>query len=127
MVSTPTDSLSVNQRRAIAALLEYSTIDEAALAINVNRKTITRWYEQPEFRRALHQAEGASIDQASRQLLVISSKAVKALDDILDNPNQDGATNRRLAAIAILNILGQLRERHTTEERLAALEEKVYG
>lgn len=119
--------LTINQVRAITALLEYPKIQDAAAAIGVNRKTITRWLDQEAFRSALHQAEGLAIDEASRKLLVLSNAAIAALYDVLKRPEQRGATNKRLAAVAILDQLQRLRERHTTEERLSALEIMTYG
>ena len=119
--------LTINQVRAISALLEYPKIQDAAAAIGVNRKTITRWLEQEDFRAALHQAEGLAVDEASRKLLVLSNAAIAALYDVLKRPEQRGAANKRLAAVAMLDQMQRLRERHTTEERLAALEMMAYG
>ena len=119
--------LTINQVRAVSALLEYPAIQDAAATIGVNRKTITRWLEQDDFRSALYQAEGAAVDEASRQLLVLSKSAIAALSDVLQRPEQGGAANKRLAAVAILDQLMRLRERHTTEERLTNLEVAIYG
>ena len=119
--------LTINQVRAISALLEHPRLQDAAAAIGVNRKTITRWLDQDDFRSALHQAEGLAIDEASRKLLVLSNAAIAALYDVIKRPEQRGAANKRLSAVAILDQLQRLRERHTTEERIANLEVAIYG
>jgi len=122
-----TKSLTRNQRRAITALLEHPTIGEAAAAVGVNPKTISRWLDESDFRSALHQAEGAAIDLSTRRLLLLADKAISALDSVLDDPEQGGATNKRLAAVAVLDHLMRLRELHTTEQRLENLELATYG
>lgn len=115
-----------NQRKAIAALLRYKTIEEAAEAISVNPKTLHRWLDRADFRLALGQAEGASLDRITRRLLVLGDKAINAIEDIIDNPDQPGASNKRLAAQAILDQLLKLRELRNIEGRLADLEAAIF-
>ncbi len=91
-----------NQKRAIKALLQYPTIDQVAEAIGVNSRTIHRWLNEPGFRLALSQAEGEAIDQVARRLLVLGDKAIDAIEDVLDCPDQEGASNKRLAALCCM-------------------------
>jgi AcrR family transcriptional regulator len=118
--------LTHRQKRAITALLEKPTIGEAASLTGVNPRTIYRWFGSPEFRAGLAAAEGDLIDQATRRLVALGNKAVDALADILANPAQRGASNKRLAAVAVLDNLLKLRELRTIETRLEELEKAVY-
>ena len=115
-----------NQRRAIKALLKYPTIEQVAEVIGVSSRTIFRWLDDPGFRLELGQAEGEAIDRITRRLLVLADKALLAIEDILDNPDQDGASNKRLAAQAILDQLLKLRELRNIENRLSDLEKAVF-
>ena len=119
------EKLSRNQVRAINALLQYPTIDQVAEVIGVNPRTVFRWLDDPGFRLELGQAEGEAIDRITRRLLVLADKALLAIEDILDNPDQDGASNKRLAAQAILDQLLKLRELRNIENRLTDLEKAV--
>ena len=115
------------QTRAIKALLKYPTIDQVAEAIGVNPRTVYRWLDDPNFKAGLSQAEGAALDLATRRLLLLSDKAIDALESVLDDPAQEGAGNKRLAAQAVLDHLLKLRELRNVEERIVNLEVAVYG
>lgn len=115
-------SLTHKQNRAIAALLESSSIEQAAFKAVVNPRTIYRWLDDQTFKTALSNAESKAIDRVSRRIVALSNKAVNGLESVLDNPSQLGAGNKRLAAVAILENLMRLRELATIEGRLAALE-----
>ena len=119
--------LTRNQNKAIKALLEYPTIEQAAEAIGVNPRTIYRWLDDRDFKAELSRAEGEALDKVTRKLIYLGDHATNSLVDVLKNPNQRGASNRRLAAIAILTQMQKLRELRNIEERISALELEVYG
>ena len=121
------DNLTRNQVKAIKALLEYPTIEKAAAAIGVNPRTIGRWLDDRSFRAELSRAEGEALDRVTRKLLYLGDHAVNALASVLQEPNQRGASNKRLAAQTILTQLLKLRELRNIEERIADLEAAVYG
>ena len=121
------DNLTRNQVKAIKALLEYPTIEKAAAAIGVNPRTIGRWLDDRSFRAELARAEGDALDKVTRKLLYLGDFAVNALGSVLQEPNQRGASNKRLAAQTILTQLLKLREMRNVEERIADLEAAVYG
>jgi transposase len=50
---TETEALTRRQRRAITALLGARTLEAAAQAAGVSRKTLSRWMTKPAFRAAL--------------------------------------------------------------------------
>lgn len=121
------NDLNQNQRDALKALLQTRTIAEAADRCDVTERTIYRYLGDPVFRRELTQREGLRIFQTTQGLLELNEKAVEALADLLDDPDQAGATNLRLTAQAILQNTIKLRELWTVEHRLNELEESVYG
>jgi len=114
-----------NYPRTVKALLEHSTIQAAADSIGLNRATIYRYLEDPDFIALLRTAEGQSIDTTTRGLVRLAGKALAALGSVLADPEQPGATNKRLAASAILGHLLKIRELRNIEERLTALEAVV--
>ena len=116
------EKLTPRKTRAITALLELPTIEQAAMSAAVNPRTIYRWLDNPSFKAELSAAEGRAIDRAARRLVGLSGKALDALESVLDTPSQSGAGNKRLAAVAILESLLKLRDLRNIEVRITALE-----
>ena len=111
--------LTTKQQRAIAALISEPSNRKAAKVAGVAEKTIQRYLEDENFKDALAQAESALIDGASRQLLSGQTQALMVLSDIMQNSND---TNRRLAAVAWLELSIKVRDWKSIEERLTRLE-----
>ena len=118
--------LKPKQNKAIKALLEYRTVGAAAAAAGVAERTIYRWFEVPVFRAALARAEGDAIDQATRNLLALSNSAIGVFKDILNDKDISPGIRLR-AADRVMDHLIRLRELRDVEQRLTALEAKVYG
>lgn len=114
-----------NQARALAALLEHRSIKAAAEACGLNERTIRRYLEGPEFRRALARAESDTIDEAGRRLLGGQDAALDALEELITGADNDA--NRRLAAVAWLDFALRWRELKNIEQRLTELEGYIYG
>jgi hypothetical protein len=112
--------LTTKQQKAIAALLSESTIGKAAAVAGVSEKTLHRWLDDSTFRAALQDAEGKLIDGVSRFLLSGQTKALRVLSELMENAND---TNRRLSAIAWLDLTIKMRELNDIEERLSRLED----
>lgn len=115
----PGDTLTTQQRRAIAALLAHTTLQDAATTAQCNERTLRRWLQDPDFRAALFVAEAELIDQAARRLLQLQDGAINVLDDLL-TATADSVKLR--TATAVLDHVLKLRELRTVEDRLAALE-----
>lgn len=109
--------------RAVAALMSARSVDDAAQLAGVTRRTIFRWLEDPAFRAQLTQAEGDLIDQAARRLLAGQGRALDVLEDVLVNAPRD--SDRRLAAVALLDLLLRWREVRTLDDRVSRLERIV--
>lgn len=115
--------ISTKQHNAIVALLEQPTVERAAESAGVSPKTLYRWMEEPGFRGALSTAEEEVLDETTRRLMQLSSQAIGALENVMNNPSQEGASNKRLAALAMLDVLVKFRELRSVEQRLLQLEE----
>jgi len=121
------NELKPNQQRALTAIMESATLGAAAQAAGLNERTLYRYLQDPVFRAELSRREGLIMDLVTRRLLQMSSKALDALEDVLDAPFHRGAGNMRLAAKTVIDSLLKIREMVTTEQRLADLEAAVYG
>lgn len=120
------DGLTTRQRRAITALLSESDAKAAAKAAHVGYRTLCRWLaELPDFRAALTQAEGATIDAAGRRLLNGQDQALDVLTELMTRATKE--SDKRLAAAAWLDFALRWRELRNVEQRLAELEAAVYG
>jgi len=115
-------AINWRKKRAIAALLSEANVKAAAAKAGVGESTIHRWLEDSQFQEALARAEGEIIDAASRLLLKGQRLALDVLLEIMETANE---TNRRLAAVAWLELSLKLRELSTIEKRLEVLENKL--
>jgi hypothetical protein len=118
------DTLTKNQRRALAALLAHKTATAAAEASGISRSTIARYLSMPAFRAEMARAEGELIDAAAGILLEGLSAALATLNDIRRNGKKD--SDRRQAAEAWIELALRLVELRNFEMRLAALEEAMH-
>lgn len=109
--------------RALTALLAARSVDQAAQIAGVSRRTVFRWLEDKEFRDQLKAAEGQALDEAARRLLSGQALALDVLEDIISNSTKDA--DRRLAAVAWMDLLLRWREATALEDRIQVLEEKV--
>ncbi len=115
-------SLTAKQRAAIAALLEGQTVQGAAAAAGVNRRTLTRWLGEAAFIAELHAGSDAALQTASARLAGKTEDAVTSLLNVMDDPAAPGAAVQRLAAEAVINQAVKLREHTDLAARLAQLE-----
>ncbi len=87
------------QERAIAALVGGSTLDEAAKAAGVSRRTIARWRREPAFRERLRQLGDESLAEARSLLQATLPRAVATLASLL--AASDDVLKLRAAAILL--------------------------
>ena len=57
---------------------------------------------------------------------MLGDKAINAIESVIDHPDQEGASNKRLAAQAILDQLLKLRELRNIETRISDLEKALF-
>lgn len=77
--------------QAIAALLETSTLREAAGQVGVAESTLKRWLSEPEFAAAYQQARRQVLEAALASLSGAAGKAVQTLVRILDGDSPNAA------------------------------------
>lgn len=118
--------LSPKQRRAIDALLSGMSKGEAAAAVGVNARTLSRWLnEDIAFFDELQQAGRAAVHDATRRLTATLDTAVSVFQGVMDNPGQEGASIKLRAANYAATHALKLIEVSDILERLAALESRL--
>jgi Homeodomain-like domain len=117
------DSLSVNQQKAIAALLAGSSVADVAETANVSQETIYRWKRLEKFRRALRQGSDEILRDSIADLKILSRKAVEAL---ARNMPESGDKVSPIAQVqAAKASLGTAISVTKLEERIAELEAQL--
>lgn len=118
--------MNQNQRKALKAFLspDTTTIKDVAEVAGLTRPTIYAYLADPEFKAALNQKQGAVIALATARLARLTEKALESLESVLDDPDQDGAANKRLAAKDILRLLDTYTDREI-EDRIERLEDQI--
>ena len=116
-------TLTQPQLKAIVALLETRTVEEAARRAGVAVRTLYRWLaEDEEFNARLRYTEDYLIGATVRRLLRLNEKAVRVIEDILDDKKVSDSVRLRAATVALEMTL-KLRELRNVEERLAEIEQ----
>jgi len=118
-------NLSIEQNEVITELLEGSSVREIAKNCKVSASTIYRWLRLLAFQSELRKAEGIILDKVARKLILLSGQAVDKLADIMRNPTQEGASQARYSAQAILENTLKIWELRNIESRLAEVENKL--
>lgn len=119
---TPQD-VTYKQRRAIVALLATRTIEEAAQAARISRRTLQRWLQLPIFRAAVRKAQidaSQAILQATMTRLTQGQQL--ALDVLADVMERGKPNERRQAAVSWMSLYCDLKEVQDFETRLDDLE-----
>lgn len=110
--------------KTVFALLAKDTVSEAAGVAGVGERTLYRWLQMPVFLEKYREAPKRTLDQAISILQERSSKAAKALIDIVENDEMLPST-RVAAAREILQASVKGVERDCFEEKLKQLEKLV--
>ena len=116
--------LTSSQTRALDALLDGLTIQDAAAVAGVNRKTVSRWLEQPDFWRAYTQRSGQTLQLAARRLTGRIDSALSVLDAVLADDEAPAGVRLRAAQLTIDSAL-RLVDAADFADRLAALEARL--
>lgn len=114
--------LSANQIKAIAALLKFPFIKDAAQACGLGRRTIDRYLKQPHFKAELRKQQDGLIVAASAALAGLAGDAIKTLGEIVKD-EEASASVRVRAAIAILEQRRKTTELDELAERVQILED----
>jgi len=92
------EKLTRRQEQAIAALLNYRTLEAAAQSVGIGKNTLWRWLREPSFRERFQEARDRILDSTVLRLQNASGEAVETLRCALNCGNP-------LAAIKAAEIL----------------------
>ena len=113
------------QKKALAALLSYPTMNAAASAAGVNYSTLRRWMtDDTEFREAYHDELSALVEDAANNVR-------KSMGEILDNLYEiatcgTGSNSVAVAAAKVFLDSGiRIIEAASYETRIAELERSI--
>jgi len=109
---------------AISALLECSTIPEAAQKVGIGTRTLRRWLTDETFLREFRAAKRRVVDAAIGRLQQASAEAVSVLKAVMLDPNSP-AMARLSAARIILEMSVKAIELEDIEARLSTLEKAI--
>jgi transposase-like protein len=109
------------REEAIAVLLSYRSVEEAARAIGISASTLLRWMKQPEFEAALREARHKVFSQAIERLQNAADAAAKTVLKIMLNSNTPTGIQLRAAEI-VLDQAAKAGEIARIEARVARLE-----
>ena len=105
------------------ALVGGATIENAAHAAGISRRTAHRRLKEPRFQDRLRAIRGDMVQRAAGTLAAASSEAVKTLLTLQEDANPGSV--RLGAARAILELGSKLRESTDLADRIAALEAQL--
>jgi transposase-like protein len=109
------------KEQAIAALLSYRSVEEAARAVGISANTLLRWTKEPEFTTAYGEARLTVFSQSIGRLQLASGAAVSTVLKIMLDPNVPAGTRLRAAEV-VLEQAARAGEMEDIEDRVAKLE-----
>ena len=117
-------ALTARQTRLLAALLTSPSLGDAAKVAGVSERTARDWRRLPHFRKALADARGEALADATTRATSALALAVGVLTSIMQD-TEAAAGTRLAAARAVLQVTPDLLRAHDLEQRIEALEERV--
>ncbi len=118
------DGLSPKQEEALVALLNHTSVREAAKAISVHEKTIYRWLDEPGFGRAYRKVRRQAFAQAIAITQRYTPLAVSTLAKVASDPNVPAAA-KVSASTALLKFSRESIELDDVVERVDELERRL--
>jgi transposase-like protein len=109
------------KEQAIAALLSYRSVEEAARAVGISANTLLRWMKEPEFEAVCREARRTVFSQAIGRLQDAAGAAATTVLKIMVDPNVPSGTRLRAAEV-VLEQAAKAGEMEDIENRVATLE-----
>jgi AcrR family transcriptional regulator len=116
--------LNRNQKRAIPALLQTSTVADAARVCGLSERTLWRYLNDEEFNEALRKRQDDVIRSTTAALVGLSSDANSVLRDLMMD-KQVSASVRARVALGIKRLVHEAVELQDVVSRLEALENET--
>lgn len=115
--------LKPRQLNALNALIEGSTVALSAEKAGVSERQLYRWLEPgTSFSAELKRLKVDIWRLSGVRLVALSGKAIKALEETLEEPGAPGAGVRFRCAVAILELVDKYRLAEDLEDRVRNLE-----
>lgn len=114
--------LSIKQELAINELLKGNSIVDSAKNIGVSEATLNRWLANSEFKLVLNGRKKQIVDNCIDSINLMGNKAIKVLNNILDN--DIASDNVKLnASKSILDMILKFNEQNNIIEKMKEIEE----
>lgn len=118
------EKLTRKAEQAVAALLQFPTIPEAAKAAGVSERTLYCWLQEEAFREQYRSARAELVRHAVKMVQKASGEAVEVLRIVINNP-ESSPSSRVSAAKTVLELALKAVELEELESRLVALEARI--
>jgi AcrR family transcriptional regulator len=92
----------LKREKAIQALMTHRSVEAAARAAGVSKRTLYRYLHEPEFQDACREAKQAVVSQSMARLQFASSAAASTLLKLMVDPSTPASVKARVAD-SILN------------------------
>lgn len=117
--------LSVKQELAINELLKGNSIVDSAKIVNVSEATLNRWLARDEFKNVLDERKKLIVENCIDSVNLMGNKAIKVINDILDNNN--ASDNVRLnASKSVLDMILKFNEQRNIIDKMKEIESLLY-
>lgn len=117
---------SRNKEKALAALLTYPTIGEAAKASKISESTLLRWLQDKDFHEQFMSARRQAVSHAVSRIQQATTSAVETLTEVMENTESPPAS-RVSASKTVLDIAFKAVELEDLAARIEALEKATEG
>lgn len=123
MAATYKNSGRIGRKRAVAvaALLQASSVAEAAQVVGVSTRTLQRWKTDPAFSAALLDAQNEIFFAACNEVRGLALDAARTLGKIVRDEKAPSPSRVR-ASLAVLTLLMKTHAHEIVEARLTRLE-----
>ena len=117
--------LSVKQELAINELLKGNSIVDSAKIVNVSEATLNRWLARDEFKNVLDERKKLIVENCIDSVNLMGNKAIKVINDILDNNN--ASDNVKLnASKSVLDMILKFNEQRNIIDKIKEIESLLY-
>mgnify|MGYP000458471328 CR=1 FL=1 len=117
--------LRENQLAALSVIVTGGTYGHAAKVAGVTERTINRWLNLPDFKKALSITTSNSVSIATARLARLSELAVNVLEAAMRDKENTTTSQRIRASNMVLGHLIKLAEMSDIQERISGLESRL--
>lgn len=113
--------LSIKQELAINELLKGNSIVDSAKNIGISEATLNRWIANDQFKLVLNDRKKKIVDNCIESINLMGNKAIKVLNNILDNEN--ASDNIKLnASKTVLDMILKFNEQNNIIDKIQEIE-----